>query len=68
MRNLLVLGAGKSSPYLIRYLLDNAAQNSWTVTVADSSLEAAQEKVGNHMRGIAIALNILNDDLLASND
>jgi saccharopine dehydrogenase-like NADP-dependent oxidoreductase len=62
MRNLLVLGAGKSSPYLIKYLLDNAAQNSWTVTVADSSLEAAQEKVGNHMRGIAIVLNINNDD------
>jgi len=60
MKNILLLGAGKSSHVLIKYLLQNAASGSWQVTVADISLEAAQSNVGNHSNAKAIALDINN--------
>jgi saccharopine dehydrogenase-like NADP-dependent oxidoreductase len=60
MKNILLLGAGKSSHVLIKYLLQNAASGSWQVTVADISLEVAQSNVGNHPNGRAIALDINN--------
>jgi saccharopine dehydrogenase-like NADP-dependent oxidoreductase len=58
MKNLLVLGAGRSSSSLIKYLLDNAVSCEWNVTVGDFSLKAAQEKVHNHSRGKAIRFDI----------
>src|SRR5688572_28628262 len=60
MKNILLLGAGKSSHVLIKYLLNNAASCNWQVTVADISLEAAQSNVGMHPGGKAIALDINN--------
>jgi hypothetical protein len=35
MKRILVLGAGQSAPYLIRYLLDQADDDGWIVTVGD---------------------------------
>lgn len=66
MRNILVLGAGKSSPYLIKYFLDNASANNWCVTVADTLITNAQEKIGNHSFGSAVEINI-KDDLQRKN-
>lgn len=48
MQTILVAGAGKSSIYLIEYLLNNASRNKWKVVVADGSKEAIEEKVKNH--------------------
>lgn len=53
MKRILVLGAGKSSPYLIRYVLDEADANDWRVTVADLDVETARARVGDHPRGDA---------------
>src|SRR5436190_5407902 len=58
MKNILLLGAGKSSHVLIKYLLNNAVAGNWQVTVADISFEAAQSNVGNHSSGKAIALDV----------
>lgn len=58
MKNLLVLGAGRSSSSLIKYVLDNASSCDWNVTVGDVSLAAAKEKVQNHARGKAIRFDI----------
>ncbi|HHB79652.1 MAG TPA: saccharopine dehydrogenase [Saprospiraceae bacterium] len=60
MNKILVLGAGRSATALINYLLDEACKNSWFVTVADSNLEAAQQKVNDHSCGRAIWLNVTN--------
>lgn len=60
MNKILVLGAGRSATALINYLLDEACKNTWYVTVADSNLEAAQQKVGNHSCGRAVWLNVTN--------
>jgi len=51
MRNLLVLGAGQSTPYLIDYLLRQAEGHDWFVTVGDRDEELAAERVNDHPRG-----------------
>lgn len=60
MKKIFVAGAGRSSVSLIDYLLKNAAENSWHITVADASLALAEEKVNNHPNGTAIAFDATN--------
>lgn len=58
MRNILVLGAGKSSYHLIQYLLDNAVSQNWHVTVGDASLQAVVDKTKDHPSSTAISFDI----------
>jgi len=58
MKKILVIGAGLSSSYLIKYLLDQSQQNAWHVTVADADLANAENKIKNHKNGTSAALNI----------
>lgn len=44
MKNILILGAGKSATCLIDYLARQAKLHSWTVTVADGNLQLASSK------------------------
>ncbi|MDE3235453.1 MAG: saccharopine dehydrogenase NADP-binding domain-containing protein [Bacteroidota bacterium] len=46
MKNILLLGAGKSATVLIDYLKDLITKRHWTLTVADANLSMAQAKVG----------------------
>jgi saccharopine dehydrogenase-like NADP-dependent oxidoreductase len=48
MLSILVAGAGKSSTWLIKYLLHHAPHAKWMVTVADGNAAAIAEKIGNH--------------------
>ncbi len=64
MKHILVLGAGKSSPSLIRYLLDQAAENDWFVTVGDYSQKAAAERVGDHPQGTAIFFDVTDPSMV----
>jgi len=72
MTNILIIGAGRSSGALIDYVLDKAKQYSWRITVADSNLESAKEKIQGHPRAIAAWLDVAknNDrrDLIARSD
>ncbi|MBA4057136.1 MAG: saccharopine dehydrogenase [Marivirga sp.] len=61
MDKILVLGAGRSSTSLITYLLNEAGDNNWEVTVADYDKRLAHDKVGNKKEGKAIGFDI-NDD------
>jgi saccharopine dehydrogenase-like NADP-dependent oxidoreductase len=63
MKKILVLGAGLSASYLIKYLLDHAAAEQWQVTVADADLKLAESKVKQHVNGKAISLNVMDDTL-----
>ena len=45
MRNILILGAGRSASSLIHYLITHADQQEWRVTVADRELGNAQALV-----------------------
>ncbi|UMB52384.1 saccharopine dehydrogenase NADP-binding domain-containing protein [Lutibacter sp. A64] len=61
MRNILIIGAGKSSSSLITYLLNKSASENLHIIVADVSLEQAKNKIQQHTNGTAISLNIFND-------
>ena len=54
MKQILVLGAGRSSYSLIRYLLNNAQAQNWAVVVGDFDENIAKEKIDNHPSGRAI--------------
>ncbi len=62
MRNILVIGAGRSASSLIQYLLNKSAFENIHITIADLSLELAQRKTHNHPNATAIALDIFNPD------
>lgn len=60
MKTVLIVGAGKSSTYLIDYML-RQAKNNWKVIVSDSSAEAVAEKIAGHPKGEAAIINIQDD-------
>ncbi len=57
MKNLLIIGAGRSATVLISYILEQARQHNFFVTVADADVALAQQKVGNHPNGRATWLD-----------
>ena len=61
MTKILVLGAGFSTPFLIRHLLDHAQDLDATVTVADLDVGAAQARVDGHGRGRAVGLDLRSE-------
>lgn len=63
MKKILVIGSGRSSTSLIKYLLDNSDLEKWTVTVVDFNLKLAESKIGNHPNGFSYQLDA-NDDVI----
>lgn len=61
MKKILVLGAGRSSSVLIRYLLDHAQEWNTTITVGDHSIDHAASKVQDHHRGLAIKFDATDE-------
>jgi len=61
MTKILIIGAGRSATSLIEYLLKNASQFNWQLTVADVDIKLAQEKVGNSTLAKAISFDIRNE-------
>lgn len=55
-KHIILFGAGKSSTYLIDYLLKANADNQWHLTVADSNLLLAQSKIGLSAFGSAVSI------------
>jgi len=66
MKNVLVLGAGQSATYLIRYLLEQAEEQGWFVTVGDRDLALAERAVAGHPCGDAIAFDVTDGDMRTS--
>jgi len=58
MQTILVAGAGKSSTYLIEYLLDNASRNKWNIIVADGDAASIAKKINKHPFGEAAVIDI----------
>ena len=57
MKTVLVLGAGQSSPFLIHYLLEHAADGGYRVIVADRDLALAEARGGGPGPGDARAID-----------
>ena len=61
MKQILLFGAGKSATVLIDYLLNNAIENKWQVTIADSDRKTIEQKTNGHVAAHIEALNVTND-------
>ena len=48
MKNIVLLGAGRSSSVLLDYLKEHADEMQWRISVADVSLNHAKEIVKEH--------------------
>lgn len=60
MKNIFVIGAGRSATTLISYFLSNAEEQDWHITVGDISAELAEKKIAGHERGKAISFDVFN--------
>lgn len=58
MKDVLILGAGQSSPFLIRYLLDQASEQGWRISVADRDVELARERIDDHPCGRTLEIDM----------
>lgn len=62
MRKILIIGAGRSTSSLVQYLLFNAENENWFVTIADQSKELAVKSSNNHDKAKAIAFDVNNEE------
>ena len=61
MKRLLLLGAGRSSASLIKYLIQKVSLNNWELVVGDYDLKLAQDKLPSHPRLKGIQFDIFNE-------
>lgn len=62
MRRILIVGAGRSSAALVRYLLEKSYSEKLKVIIADISVENAKKLVQDHENSEVIELDIFNID------
>ncbi|MCC1483776.1 saccharopine dehydrogenase family protein [Winogradskyella immobilis] len=60
MRNILIIGAGKSSSYLIKYLLDKSDSENLHVTIGDLNVNNAKVLVNGHKNSTIIHLDVFD--------
>lgn len=56
-KNILIIGAGRSSANLISYLINHAEREDWHLRVGDMDAAFAREKIAGHPRGSAFKLD-----------
>lgn len=61
MRNILIIGAGRSATSLIRYLLEKSEKENLFITIGDISIQSAQKFTSNHPNARGIMLDVFND-------
>ena len=62
MKNILIIGAGRSSSAVIKYVLDLAKEKNCFVTVADADPQMAAKKIGDHPNGRSAWLDVLKSN------
>jgi len=62
MRNILVIGAGKSTAVLIKYFQDKSTIENLFITIGDISLQNAEKLAGDHPNTKAIVLDVFDED------
>ncbi|HLW30681.1 MAG TPA: saccharopine dehydrogenase C-terminal domain-containing protein [Aequorivita sp.] len=61
MRNILIIGAGRSATSLIRYLLNKSETENLFITIGDISIKSAQKFTAGHARAKSIVLDVANE-------
>jgi saccharopine dehydrogenase (NAD+, L-glutamate forming) len=64
MRKLLVLGAGRSSPHLIRYLLEHSVEEQWLVRVGDLNHALAASRIDGYEHATVYEMEAGNTEQL----
>jgi saccharopine dehydrogenase (NADP+, L-glutamate forming) len=62
MKQILIVGAGRSASSLIEYLVKRAPLNNWFIVVADYDLKLSQSKVSDSDYSSAISFDVNNDE------
>lgn len=62
MKNILIIGAGKSSATLIKYLIEQANKEQWIISIADKSKSLILEKTNGSKFTQAVELDIMDVD------
>lgn len=57
-RHILLFGSGKSSAYLIKYILDHSETERLHLTIADKNIQAAEKLVKRHKNATIVDLDI----------
>ncbi|MGJ8745479.1 saccharopine dehydrogenase family protein [Polaribacter sp.] len=60
MKNILIIGAGKSSSSLIKYLLDKSGSENLQLTIGDISTKNALKLINNHKNAKAIIFDVFD--------
>ena len=60
MRKILVIGSGKSTSYLIKYLLDKSVEEELHIIVGDINSTNAKKLIGDHENANAITLDVFD--------
>ena len=60
MKNILIIGAGKSSSYLIKYLLEKSNNESLRLMIGDICTENADLMIQDHKNAKSILLDVFN--------
>ncbi|PCJ95473.1 MAG: saccharopine dehydrogenase [Flavobacteriaceae bacterium] len=60
-RNILLIGAGKSSSYLIDYFLDKSEKENLHLTIGDINPKSIPDKIKSHPRCKPLLLDVFND-------
>ncbi|MEM5563703.1 saccharopine dehydrogenase family protein [Psychroserpens sp. AS72] len=60
MRKILVIGSGKSTSYLIKYLLDKSVEEELHIIVGDINIGNARKLIGDHQNANAITLDVFD--------
>ena len=61
MRNILIIGAGRSATSLIRYLLNKSESENLFITIGDISIQSAQRFTAGHSHAKGIELDVFNE-------
>ena len=61
MKNILIIGAGKSCASVIRYLLDKSSEENLHIIIGDIHTENAKNIVNNHINASIIGLDVHNE-------
>ena len=63
MKNILVVGAGKSSSTLIKYLIENAENEKWKITICDRDKSIIEEKIDGSVHAEAVEFDVMDKEL-----
>src|SRR5690625_3131328 len=62
MRNILIIGSGRSASSLIKYLLNNSEKENFSLTIGDINPEAAKKLIQEHPRVKIIELDVFQEE------